>query len=127
MKSLKEAFKTAGFDDEDLIVKWTGRYYFKNDQFLKEVEDNSCADVIIKLNPNNTVCAACYAMRYKYFKEFVNNIDFVEMEAKYGIEDLLMRYVNKLKQQGVVIRYLDSLQLVCNVFGLGTKMEVIHL
>lgn len=116
------------FNDEDMIVKITGRYYFISDHFLKTVESHPSIDVFAKLSPDGQVYTGCFAMRYKYFKELFRQIDVKKMEREgINVETEVANYIQKIAQpQNVRVMYLDRLDLVANIFGNGCR-ELVRL
>jgi hypothetical protein len=59
-------------DDDDWVVKLSGRYLFIDDTFMNEVKMASPeTQGLIQLCDNNTQMRTfCYALRYKWFKSF---------------------------------------------------------
>jgi hypothetical protein len=104
------------FNDEDLIVKVTGRYYLINDFFLQSVVQRSEYDAFVKdvakLYGHNwlDIFTACFAMKYKYLIEFLRQLNFEEMEKKsLCIEWKLGDYIASKKEMKVCM--LDELNL----------------
>lgn len=73
------------FDDDDLIVKLTGRYSFTDRHFFAEIEREPHKDAYAKRGDSPVPLSGldfftgCFAMKYKYFKMFLNEIDFWKM------------------------------------------------
>jgi hypothetical protein len=70
------------FDDNDIIVKFTGRYIFTSNQFLNIVASHPEIDAFVRFNPFGEVYESCYALRFKYLKEMLYQIDYVKMEKE---------------------------------------------
>lgn len=88
-KALLNFFKYNPFNDDDIIVKITGRYLFLDDSFLRCVIDHPEYDAFVKyayLGTLNIKEAAiythCFALRYKYFIEFLSQLDLEKMERE---------------------------------------------
>jgi len=123
--SLIAAFKHYNFDDNDMIIKLTGRYYFNSDKFFKAIQDNPNVDAFATRTPWNydAVCTGCFALRYKYFKEMLSEFDYAKMEqGPIDVEDMVGLYLKKINLNGVKVLYLDSLDLTANVFCTGTPI-----
>lgn len=118
-RSLLEAIKKWTFDDEQMVIKITGRYFFKNDLFLRLVEQ-SANDAIIKADPYGQIFIGCIALRYKYLKEFLQGLDLFSMEKNMiNIEQEMANYIKKIESQGASILQVQNLDLVVNSFGDG--------
>jgi len=111
------------FDDEDMIIKLTGRYFLDSNKFLTTVEDHPDVDVFLKYVWTGSVFTGCYAMRCKNMKEFLRGIDLVELEKKLiCIETKAMEYINKLKEEKPEkVFVLEHLDLSAPIFGYGTR------
>lgn len=107
--------------DEDIVVKLTGRYYFISDSFLKTIQSNPSIDVFAKLFLDGQVFTGCFAMRYKYFKEMFSQFDYEKMEREMiSIEIEVANYIRSIaKEKNARVMYLDNLDIVANVFGVG--------
>lgn len=118
---LQEALKHFEFDDNELLVKLTGRYFFSTKHFLQFVSESSDADFIVRrgnaLN-NTTIFTGCYVAKYKYFKQFLAGLDLEKMEKEMiNIEDELGQFL--LRNPQLAILFVDSLDLTANIFGTG--------
>lgn len=113
-KAMQKALKIFNFDDEDVVLKLTGRYWFNDDYVLKYIEDHPEYDVFVyqlPLSPH-MVSAGAFAMRCRYFKEFLQQLDLERMESRLiSIEEEIQAYLKKLIAKGGVIAYLDTLHL----------------
>jgi hypothetical protein len=72
--SIKNLLDTMDLDDDEFIIKVSGRYLLLNDSFVnlvKSAENASNINAIVRLCDNDTQqYTFLYAMRFKYFKEF---------------------------------------------------------
>jgi len=69
-----------GFDDNDMIVKITGKYPLNSDFLIQMIQKNPEYDAFVKLDPHGQVFTGCFAMRYKYFKQMLEQLDLTYME-----------------------------------------------
>ena len=84
-KALLNFFENNKFDDDDIIVKITGRYVFLDNKFLKYIADHQEYDAFVKYVTSEKVLdmhTACFAMRYKYFLEFLRHLNLEKMERE---------------------------------------------
>lgn len=94
------------FDPEDMIIKLTGIYALKTDEFINLINNNPDADAIIKPWNEKNAYTALFAIKAKYFLDFLNNyIDYEWWKAEgrqtiIGEEDLFGTYVTKIKNEG---------------------------
>jgi hypothetical protein len=121
--SLMEGFKHYQFDDNDMIVKLTGRYHLLSRDFIKLVEDHPEVDVFVKCDPNyptpcGRVVTGGFAMRYHLFKKMLDGLDLIKMENEMiDIEVEVANFAQKMLRQGSTVMYVDRLGIVANVGG----------
>lgn len=125
-KSIAESFKRLSFHDDDMIIKITGRYFFKSDKFLKIVEEHPNIDAFVKLAPDGQVYTGCFAMRYKYFKEMLNYFDYEKMEREMiNIEQEVADYIQRItKPKKVQVMHVAELGIVANIFGTNHREKI---
>ncbi len=114
------------FQDNDIIIKITGRYFFTSNAFLKIVEDNPTIDAFVKKAPDGQIYTGCYAMRYKFFKEMLGQLNLTQMEQEMrNIEQEVATYLKKIiETQNAKIMYLDTLDLTATIFGEGNRIRI---
>ena len=129
-KTMLDALHYFNFDDNDIIIKITGRYFLENNSFLKFVEKNSQQDVIIKTIYNKSFrsrdnpdgiwpITGLFAMRCKYLKEMLINLDYEYMEKHFSyIEAEMFKFLSKNSKR-IKITYSKDLNLVARVIGDG--------
>ena len=128
-RSLIEGFNQFDFNDDDMIIKLTGRYYFENDSFIRLVENYLDVDAFIKTDRYGQVHTGCFALRYKYFKEMLTQLDFEKMEKHMiNLEAETAHYIKELQNKNLInVMNIDKLNLTCNVFGRGNNTKIYHL
>lgn len=110
------------FDDEDMIIKFTGRHQLTSDFFLRLVEDNSDYDAFVKVNSNGDVYTLGMAMKCKYYKEMLERLDFKKMgytmrPFEYDVGD----YIKWKKRRGnFKVYYVEKLEMKAQLFGSST-------
>jgi len=119
-RALIEAFKYFDFDDDDMIIKMTGRYRLADSYFVKMVELNIDADAVARywVKPNG-IFSGCFALKGKCFKDLLKNIDLEMMEKEWrtSIEVVIGNYLKKLKENGGKVVYLDKVHVWAYHFG----------
>jgi hypothetical protein len=121
--SLIAALNHFNFNEEDLIVKMTGRYYFASRNFLTAVEQNPEVDAFVHLEKNGNVRTSCIALRGKYFKEFLQGLTLATMEKELVcIETAMSNYlIRACAEHGMRVHYFDTLHIAANVWGWGNN------
>lgn len=121
-QSIKKALNQFKFDDNDMIIKITGRYFFTSDTFLIKVKNSPEFDAFFKTGAGEQIFTGCFALRYKYFKEFIYQLDLEVMESNMiNIEWKLAQYIESLKTKNIKIMKLDQLDITANIFGNGNS------
>ncbi len=108
------------FDDETMIIKTTGRYWLNSRLFLDIVENHPEMDAIVRFSgaypPDSYVITGCFAMRCKYFKEMLEQLDLVKMEQQWiSIECEVADYICKMEEQGCSVMRVDKIDMTANV------------
>ncbi len=81
-----------------MIVKHTGRYKFLSNFFIKSTFENVNNDVFVRIGQDNQYFFGTFSIKYKFFKNFINNLDFVYMENDMiNIEKEFYNYINDNK------------------------------
>lgn len=110
------------FDDEDMIIKMTGRYQPISDKFFKLVEQNPDIDAFVKVDQWGNVFTLCFAMRYKHIITMYSDMNYNAMEQHMiNVEHEVGNYIKKQKQQGTIkVMYIDRLDIGVNLLGSST-------
>ncbi len=118
-KTLLEGCEHFKFGPEDIIIKLTGRYHLMSDFLFKIVENNPDYDAFVKINQDGTACTFGFAMKYKYLKEMLENIDYDVIERQMiSIEYRVADYIKiKNKEDNFKIYYLEKLDIKYNIYG----------
>jgi hypothetical protein len=116
--SLLAYFKKCNFNNNDMIIKLTGRYYFSDDSFFKLIENNPDKKAFIKLDQYGQVFGGCYALNYVHFKKMFEQLNVIKMENHMiNLEYAVAQYIKQMDQEEVM--YVDRIGIVANVFGKG--------
>lgn len=120
-KTLLQGLKAYKFDDNDIVIKLTGRYYFTSDYLLRLINSNPTRDAFFLLTDANTqVFTGCFAMRYKQLIAMLDSFDYERMEVgMINIEWEVARYIQHNRTQKLKVLYVDKLDVQGKVFGRG--------
>jgi hypothetical protein len=105
-------------DPNQMVVKFTGRYRFKDSSFLDTCLTTKY-DAVVKLGEGSQVYTACFAMREGLLVDMLKSIDFNIMEiGMVNFEQLVANYVYK---KLVNYQTLGKLNITAPVFGTGNR------
>jgi hypothetical protein len=121
-----EAIHHFGFDDEDMIIKFTGRHQLTSDYLLRLVENNLDYDTLVKVNSDYNVFTLGFAMKCKYLKEMFGAMDFKNMgyilrPVEYDVGDYIKL---KVRQGNFKVFYIPELHMKAQLFGSSTAPGV---
>lgn len=104
---------THKYNDEDWIVKLSGRYIFMSDYFMKIVENmDSKINVVFKMCDPEQAFTFCFAMRWKYFKEFYSLP--LELLGNKNVEKFIVEFVQYSNLANSAIN-IDKLDILSNI------------
>ncbi len=116
-KTFLQGLKAFAFDDNDMIIKMTGRYYFTSDYLMRVIENNPTQDAFVFFI-NNAMLTVCFAMRYKELLTMLENLNYQKMESQMiNIEWECAEYIRNNNHLQVL--YLDKLDVQGIPFGHG--------
>lgn len=133
VKATLAAFKYFNFDENDMLMKLTGRYFFNNDHFLSLVENNPDVDAwFAPRYPGKQhafrpeigrfpcgITTGCMAIRAKYYKKMLEEMNLEEMERHYiDVEIVVEHFANKMIQEGAKVVFLEKIGLTANIANL---------
>lgn len=130
----------AALQDDDIVVKASGRYQIVRSDFLEAVLANPDHDVWGKtfgswrldattgqhvIEPGDSkLFTFCWAMRWRYFRDLYQNVDIEKLESYdggkgwlgYDIESYVMDYV---REKGLRLYKADYLHVIANIDNRG--------
>lgn len=123
--AMKAALDYFNFDDETMIIKLTGRYKFRDFSFLNTLIKNyNNYDAFVKYDHYGQVITGCFAMRCKFMKNMLENLDLKHMEmSMINLELMIAQYLERNIPQDR-ISSLSSLGVTARIFGDGTKTVI---
>ena len=112
-KSILEALKYYNFDEQQMVVKLTGRYFFNNRNFLELVENHPTADALIRVDQDGVKegrsFSGCFALRCHLFKELIEGLDYKKMEEEMiDLEREIASFIATLPSKGYQVIYLPK-------------------
>jgi hypothetical protein len=109
--AIKKFFEECDYNDDDIVIKQTGRYKFTSDLFFENIDKTVDANVLF--GENNYCFFGVFSLKFKYFKNFINNLDFSYMENNMVcIEKLLSDYII---HENLTVKKHDKLDVLSNI------------
>jgi hypothetical protein len=118
IKAMLSFFENNKFNDNDLVMKLTGRYRINDDYFIKLPEDAKNFDFYGKLIDNSTqIFTGCFIAKYSLIIEFLKSQNLMLLEENMiNIEKALLDFlITKNKK----CFFVDKLNLTAPIFGTG--------
>lgn len=116
--AIKKFIGSNKFNDDELIIKQTGRYKFTSDFFIRSVilnENNKNCDVITRRGENNQCFFGAIGIRFRYLREFINNLDLIKMESSMiNIESELSEFIQRNKLNEITYNNIDMFSNINN-------------
>jgi hypothetical protein len=97
--SIRASIPYLPFNDEDIVIKMTGRYYLYDRHLINLIEtmqDQYDAFVCYGKNfvDSDHIFTGCFAMRWKYLKKLINELDLEWAEKEYvAIEKIFAEFI----------------------------------
>jgi len=117
--SIKNLLDTMDLDDDEFIIKISGRYLLLNDSFVnlvKSAENASNINAIVRLCDNDTQqYTFLYAMRFKYFKEFYET---TVLPPGKNIERAVLEFIHAKGLYETILK-VSELGILTNINGEG--------
>jgi hypothetical protein len=100
-------------NEDDIIIKTTGRYHLAHDSFIRLVEDNDRYAGFIKhrlpdMRQYIDLFTGLFALEARYLSNMLASIRYELMDANIWFEWDVARYFHTLTERHVPIMYLDS-------------------
>ena len=109
---------------EEFIAHITGRYHLKDKYFIDTIEANPDYDVFAKDDGHSQYFTGCFAMRAKYFIDWIHQTDWNWLNTT--MTNLEKSVWNYSKNKNLKCYEFDSLHIDCNIFGNGfpTRLQL---
>lgn len=113
-QAILKGIQQFNFDDDDIIIKMTGRYFFNSDFFITCIKKYMQEyDAFVKTDQYGQVFTGCFALRYKYFIDMYKNFDLYTMEK--NMINVEMEVASYLKKHAIKTLYLEHLDVTANI------------
>lgn len=111
--SIKSLLSDICIDDDDWVIKVSGRYMIYNDVFIESVKNSSeNIKAVIRTCDNDTqMYTFLFALRFKYFKEYFVNYD---LPNNINLEKITLLYIQNILRDEE-IHYVNDLGIICNI------------
>jgi hypothetical protein len=114
--SIKEILPLLPFEDEDIVIKLTGRYFLYDTFFIDTIRKNGEYDAYVKWI-DDQVFTGCIAMKWKYFKQALQEVDLVYMENNMiNMEQVFADFIRKEKLKDFSV---DKVHILARIYGKG--------
>lgn len=117
--SMRACIPFLPFEDEDIVVKITGRYYLYDRTFFDIIKEyDSDFDAFVCYGKNfvgkDHIFTGCLALRWKYFKQLINEMDFEKAERDYiSVEQLYSEFIAENKIRTLIV---DPLNVIAKIY-----------
>jgi hypothetical protein len=119
--SMLKGLESWNFDDNDIVLKLTGRYFLLSDEIIRLLEDDEDVDALARFEvmDRSSVLTGCYAMRCGLMKEMYNSYDYEKLEREMiCIEHEVGPSLDALEaNRGIKLIRSNHLGVEANVFG----------
>lgn len=127
-RSMLKFLDQSGFADDDIIVKFTGRYYFENDEYFRAIENNPGYRGYVRIEPNENIFTGAFALECGLMKDFYRTIDPISLERNMiCIETAVAEYVQAKERQGMPFYKVPKLNIVARWFFQGGNNTLTYM
>lgn len=112
------------FDDDDMIIKMTGRYLLLSDSFFIIAKNNSHYDAIVKQLDPTCFYTSLIAMKCKHWKKMIEEMNLEKMDKEYiALEMVVKSYID---HHNLNTLYVDNLGLKAHFYGSSSSTGYLH-
>jgi hypothetical protein len=110
---LIKSLKSLKIDNNDIIVKHTGRYKFLSDLFIEDIKQNDHYDAFIREGTDSQYFFGTFGIRYGLFKRFLLEMDLNNMESNMiSIERELYNFIHA---RGIKTKLYSKIDVYSNI------------
>jgi len=132
--SMRAAANQLPFEEEDVVIKITGRYFLYRPDFIKTIMDQPEYDVYVKQWPKKgmtanpilqrdvreTIFTGCFAMKWRHFKDMLDSINEKNLEKEMKcIEEAVAEYIQERQLNMLAV---EKIFMVAKIFGFGGEL-----
>lgn len=109
--AIKKYLDQSNIVGDELVIKLTGRYRLESNLFMDSIinSDNDAYYLPVK----QQIFFGCFAIKKKYFDEFINSLNIEEMENR--MINIELVFANYLKSKQIKKKELEKLDLYSNI------------
>ena len=126
--SMRASLPYLPFDDEDIVIKLTGRYHLYSRAFIDTIEANANDfDAFVCwgkhfVSPGH-IFTGCFAMRWKYLKKIISEMDFVSAERDIiAVESIFADFI---RSNHLRVKTVDPVHVKARIFYHGEGVAVL--
>lgn len=125
-RSIIKVFDQLPFDDEDIVIKLTGRYLLYESTFIDTILANPEFDAYIKWDANKwQIFTGCFAMKWKHFKKMFHSWDLGRMESDMiNFEKMCSNYI---ESENLNYMEFEKIFIKARIFAKGTGIHNSYL
>ena len=114
--ALKTSIPFLPFNDDDIVIKLTGRYLLYEQTFIDTIRENPNNDAYAKW-VDDQVFTGCIALKWKYFKNFLQTVNLAKMEKEMiNLEKELAHFIIEKNLKCFII---DHLHIKARIYANG--------
>jgi hypothetical protein len=118
---MKKFLQNNTFDDEELLLKITGRYKLLNSNLFNIINEHPTYDFYGKKIEKQIFCG-CYIIKTKILYQFLSEADLDHLETTMtNIEKYLFNF---LQRKSIKSFFIPELSVNCKIFGDGNTQEI---
>jgi hypothetical protein len=120
--SMRASLPYLHFADDDIVLKMTGRYFIKDRFFIDSIQATSSDYDVWGCFGKNFVgkghlFTGCFAMRWKYLKKIISEMDLEVAEKDYiAVEKLIGDFIHENQLR---VNYFSDLHVLARIFFSG--------
>jgi len=117
--SIKTSIPYLPFDDEDIVIKLTGRYWLYSREFIDIIE-STCKDYDAYVCfgkhfvGKKHIFTGCFALRWKHYKKIIDEMDFERAEKDWLPIEML--FADAIQNHHLRIKVVDPLHVNARIF-----------
>jgi len=127
--SLRASIPHLPFADDDIVIKLTGRYCLHKRSLLDLIETSSNDYDVWGIFGKHFVSpdhlfTGCFAMRWKYLKKMLSEMDCVAAEIDYlPVEKLFAEFIDK---EELRVKKIDTMYVRARIFFSGEGTDILE-
>lgn len=110
--SLKKFFDMVDFDEDEKLLKITGRYLLLSDHFINFCDGTNYNNIGKKTKDQIQIFTGCFQTRYGIFNRFINTVNYNVIEkSMINIEKVFYDFLKKIDN----VHFVDKIDIQCQI------------